>query len=60
MIGTLWFARSCRSGISSMAARGSAGWKTSPLWAASWWATKTIVRRPSGSPASATTFQVGR
>jgi hypothetical protein len=35
MIGTLWFARSCSFGISSMPLRGSAGWKTRPLWAAS-------------------------
>ena len=35
MIGMLWLARSCSFGISSMPLRGSAGWKTSPLWAAS-------------------------
>ena len=35
MIGTLWFARSCSLGISSIPFRGSAGWNTSPLWAAS-------------------------
>ena len=60
MIGMLWFARSCCFGISSIPLRGSAGWKTSPLWAASWWATNTTVRRAAGSPVSATTFQVGR
>ena len=36
------------------------GWKTSPPFAASWWATKTTVSAPSGSPASATTFAVVR
>ena len=60
MIGTLWFARSCSLGISSIPLRGSAGWNTSPLWAASWWAMNTMVRVASGSPDSATTFQVGR
>ena len=60
MIGMLWLARSCSFGISSMPLRGSAGWKTRPLWAASWWAMKTTVRAASGSPTSATTFQVGR
>ena len=50
MIGMLWLARSCSLGSSSMPMRGSAGWKTSPLWAASWWAMKTTVRRASGSP----------
>ena len=39
---------------------GSSGWKTSPLWAASWWAMNTMVRAASRSPASATTFQVER
>ena len=60
MIGMLWFACACSFGISSMPLRGSAGWKTRPLWAASWWAMNTTVRRASGSPSSATTFQVAR
>ena len=58
--GRLWSAFSWRSGMRSIARRGSAGWKTSPEWAASWWETKTTVRSPSGSPASATTFQAER
>ena len=60
MIGTLWLARACCFGISSMPFRGSAGWNTRPECAASWCATNTTVRSPSGSPASATTFQVER
>ena len=49
-IGTLWFARSCSFGTSRMPIRGSAGWNTRPVWAASWWAMKTTVRAASGSP----------
>ncbi len=60
MIGTLCCAFACASGQRSIARRGSAGWKTSPEWAASWWETKTTVRCACGSPASAITFQVGR
>src|SRR4029453_13862149 len=54
MIGMLWLARSCSLGTSFMPSRGSAGWKTSPLCAASWWATKTAARGggrgPMGGP----------
>ena len=35
---------------------GSAGWKTRPEWAESWWAETTIVRAASGSPISQTTL----
>ena len=37
-----------------------AGEKSTEVWAASWWATTTTVRGAWRSPASATTFQVGR
>ena len=44
MIGMLWFARSCSFGASLIPIRGSAGWNTRPLCAASWWAMNTTVR----------------
>ena len=35
---------------------GIAGWKIRPEWAASWWATRTIVRSASAGPSSQTTL----
>ena len=43
-IGSVWLERSCCSGNSRGPIRPSAGWNTSPEWAASWWATTTSVR----------------
>ena len=60
MIGKLWLARSWSFGASFIPIRGSAGWNTSPLCAASWCAMNTTVRFASGSPSSAIVFQVGR
>ena len=60
MIGSARVARAWARGKRSAASRGSAGWKTRPVWAASWWAMSTTVGSASRSPASATTFHVER
>src|SRR6266516_2042044 len=52
--------RSSRAGKRSPTKALGAGLKSSEVWAASWWATTTAVRCASASPATATTFHVGR
>ena len=47
-----------RPGNQSASLRCSVWSKARPPWAASWWAITTKVRSASGSPSSATTFQV--
>jgi hypothetical protein len=58
--GGLVSSRSKTCGKRSPIVSGIAGWKTSPEWAASWWATKTTVRWASAGPISAITLKVCR